>query len=312
MSAASIKIFVGVTDLDWFEFLSRRPDVDEVNFWQPGGRSAFRALQPGELFLFKLHSPNNYIVGGGLFGHASIVPISLAWEAFGPMNGAMSLEEMRWRVARYRREPLGARTDYVIGCRILEQPFFWPRELWLPIADRWSPSIVVGKTFDTSDADGRYLWDAVRERIAARPTPAPGPLDEVVRYGSPRLVKPRLGQGTFRVAVTDSYGRRCAITGERTLPVLDAAHIKAYGAGGGHEVSNGLLLRTDIHKLFDRGYVTVDSDFRFAVSPRLREDFQNGRHYYDLVGQPLRLPERGHLQPDPEALDWHRSECFLR
>jgi hypothetical protein len=62
--------------------------LDEVNFWQPGGRSQFRVLQPGELFLFKLHSPNNFIVGGGLFGHASIVPISLAREAFGDKNGA--------------------------------------------------------------------------------------------------------------------------------------------------------------------------------------------------------------------------------
>jgi putative restriction endonuclease len=140
VSAASIKIFVGVNDLDWFKFLSRRSNIEEANFWQPGGRSEFRALQPGELFLFKLHSPNNFIVGGGLFGHASIVPISLAWEAFGEMNGATSLEEMRRRVARYRRELPDDRTDFPIGCRILEQPFFWPlfwpRDLWLPIVDR--------------------------------------------------------------------------------------------------------------------------------------------------------------------------------
>ncbi|SFT57802.1 HNH endonuclease [Mesorhizobium sp. YR577] len=227
------------------------------------------------------------------------------------MNGAESLEEMRRRVARYRREPVEYRTDYSIGCRILEQPFFWPRDLWIPIADRWAPSIVVGKSFDTGHADGRFFWDAVRERLAARSAAAPSPLDEVARYSTPRLVKPRLGQGTFRVAVTDSYDRRCAITGERTLPVLDAAHIRAYGAGGEHEVSNGLLLRTDIHKLFDRGYVTADPDFRFVVSPRLREDFQNGKHYYDLAGQDLRLPVQQRLRPDPEALDWHRQERFL-
>jgi putative restriction endonuclease len=312
VGTASIKIFIGVTDLNWFRFLSQRPDIDEVNFWQPGGRSAFRAVRPGELFLFKLHSPNNFIVGGGLFGHASIVPISLAWEAFGPMNGAASLEEMRQRVARYRREPVDPRTDYSIGCRILEQPFFWPRELWLPIADRWAPNIVVGKTFDTQEQGGRYLWDAVQERLAAQPPREPGPLQEVARYGIPQLVKPRFGQGTFRIAVMDSYERRCAITGERTLPVLDAAHIKAYGAGGSHEVSNGLLLRTDIHKLFDRGYVTLDPERRFVVSPRLRKEFKNGRHYYELAGQPLRVPGHPLLQPDPAALEWHREERFLR
>jgi putative restriction endonuclease len=83
-------------------------------------------------------SPNNFIVGGGLFGHASIVPISLAWAAFGERNGASSLDEMRVRVAPYRRELVDLRADYSIGCRILEQPFFWPRDLWLPIAGRLS------------------------------------------------------------------------------------------------------------------------------------------------------------------------------
>jgi hypothetical protein len=56
---------VGVTDYDWFHFLSSLESVDEVNFWQPGGQTNFKALQPGELFLFKLHAPRNFIVGAG-------------------------------------------------------------------------------------------------------------------------------------------------------------------------------------------------------------------------------------------------------
>ena len=71
--------------------------------------------------------------------------------------------------------------------------------------------------------------------------------------------------------MTDGYDRRCAISGEKTLPILDAAHIRSYASGGEHEVSNGLLLRTDIHKLFDRGYVTITEEralrgFRAAQS----------------------------------------------
>lgn len=98
-----VNIFVGVTDQDWFDRLSlERPD--EVNFWAPSGRANFRALQPGELFLFKLHAPRNFIVGGGVFSHASNVPLSLAWEAFGPKNGVASLAEMRQRIAKYRRD----------------------------------------------------------------------------------------------------------------------------------------------------------------------------------------------------------------
>ena len=58
-----MNLYVGITDLDWFTHL-KATQPDEVNFWQPGGSRAFKTLLPGEPFLFKLHSPRNYIVGG--------------------------------------------------------------------------------------------------------------------------------------------------------------------------------------------------------------------------------------------------------
>jgi len=78
-----VNLFIGVTDYKWFAFLSGMPKPEEVNFWQPGGRTTFRALKSGELFLFKLHSPRNFIVGGGVFAHSDILLASVAWEAFG-------------------------------------------------------------------------------------------------------------------------------------------------------------------------------------------------------------------------------------
>ena len=59
-----MKAFVAVTDGDWFRFLGSQRELDEVNFWQPGGNRRFAALSPGEPFLFKLHAPENFIVGG--------------------------------------------------------------------------------------------------------------------------------------------------------------------------------------------------------------------------------------------------------
>jgi putative restriction endonuclease len=303
-----VKLFVGLTDRDWYEHLRRQTDPEEVNFWQPSGRAQFRALQPGELFLFKLHSPLNFIVGGGVFAHGSIAPTSLAWEAFGEANGASSLVQMRERVARYRRERFDPQADYQIGCRLLEQPFFFPEGDWIPVPASWAPEIVVGKGFDTSEGDGRRLWEAVQERIVATKPAASAP---EMRWGPPRLIAPRLGQGTFRIAVTDNYGRRCAVTGEKTLPILDAAHIRAISDGGAHELSNGLLLRTDIHRLFDLGYVTVSTGGRFEVGRRLREDFDNGRHYYELHGQPLRLPREAEARPSNVAIEWHQNSRFL-
>jgi putative restriction endonuclease len=108
--------------------------------------------------------------------------------------------------------------------------------------------------------------------------------------------------------VTDAYERRCTITGERTLPVLEAAHIQPYSLGGPHQPENGLLLRSDLHTLFDQGYVTVDADqLKVVVSNRIREEFENGRDYYHLHGRAIRLPHEGNSLPSREYLTFHNS-----
>jgi putative restriction endonuclease len=68
----NMQAYIGITDRDWFDFLRSRPQLDEVNFWQPSGNRQFRALNPDELFLFKLHAPYNSIVGGGFFAYFSV------------------------------------------------------------------------------------------------------------------------------------------------------------------------------------------------------------------------------------------------
>jgi putative restriction endonuclease len=304
-----VRAFVGVTDGDWYELLAAQAHLDEVNFWQPGGNRVFRVLEPGELFLFKLHSPQNFVVGGGVFAHASILPISLAWDAFGIANGASTLLEMRDRVDKYRRRAGDRTEDYSVGCILLEEPFFLPRERWVPVPEDFSRNIVQGKTYDLEREPGATLWRSLQESIAS--ARAPMVAEEEQRYGSPQLVAPRLGQGSFRVLVTDVYERRCAVTGERTLPVLEAAHIQPYAAGGRHSIRNGLLLRSDLHTLFDRGYVTVTPEAHLEVSRRIRERFENGHEYYALHGRDLRLPKQPDSRPAPDLLRWHNENVFL-
>ncbi len=307
-----MKLWVGITDKDWFQFLSRI-SADEVNFWQPSGSRVFRALQAGEPFLFKLHSPDNFIVGGGHFVRYSALPASLAWDAFGPKNGVGSLEELNTRVRHYRRED--ASVDPVIGCNILAEPFFLPRSAWIAVSAGWAPNIVQGKTYDTTEAEGRALWDAVHVALTSNPgvsePPVQGDSYDENRFGAEYLTRGRLGQGAFRVLVTDAYERRCAVTGEKTLPVLEAAHIKPYALLGPHRVSNGILLRSDLHKLFDLGYLTVTPELRVEVSPRLKTEWQNGREYYTHHGQPLRVhPTDPASRPGREFLSWHNENRF--
>lgn len=309
-----MKIWVGVTDDDWFKRLSHI-HPDEVNFWQPSGSRTFRALQPGEFFLFKLHSPKNFIVGGGQFVRYSPLPASLAWDAFGDKNGVGSYQELVARVRRYRRGVDAGVIDPVIGCNVLAEPFFLPENQWIPVPSDWASNIVQGKTYDSGEAEGRKLWQALQQSFARLPGDQAFREDRMVadgeRFGSEYLTRSRLGQGAFRVLVTDAYDRHCAVTGEQTLPVLEAAHIKPYALQGPHLVRNGLLLRSDLHKLFDLGYVTVTPELRFEVSPRLRQEWHNGKEYYAYHGHALRfLPTDAANLPDRAYLSWHNEHCF--
>jgi hypothetical protein len=234
-SAMAVRLVVAVTDRDWFDHLRQLPNLAEVNFWSPSPRS-FQALREGELFLFKLHAPFNVIVGGGVFALANNMPLALAWEAFGEANGAHDLNEMRARILRYRRiEDQKASID--IGCRILTQPFFLPESQWFSPPASWSRNIVSFRTYSTDDSEGLALWEKVLDlHDPASSVPIEG-LGEP-RFGEPTLIRPRLGRGAFRLLVTDLYDRRCAITAERTLPALEAAHVRPYANGGEHTASN--------------------------------------------------------------------------
>jgi len=307
-----LRIFIAVTDDDWFAQLSSGQPPDEVNFWQPSGNVQFRALQPGELFLFMLHSPRDYIVGGGFFSHFTILPASLAWKAFGPKNGAQTEREMRARIEHYRRVEPNLIEDYNIGCVLLESPFFFDEKDWIP-ATEWSRQIVRGKGYDSETEPGKSLWERVQAVLTAKHLETVSTMVGVgsgPRYGTPQTVLPRLGQGSFRVVVTDAYRRRCAFTGSPVLYVLDAAHIRPYAEGGPHSVQNGILLREDFHTLFDRGYLTVTPEYRVEVSERIQDEFENGREYYSLRGSPISLPRQPEFRPAAEYLQWHNANLF--
>ncbi|MGH0033144.1 MAG: HNH endonuclease [Myxococcota bacterium] len=302
-----MKSFVAVTDFEWFDLLRRQPDLVEVNFWQPGGTRLFKTIGVGDLFLFKLHSPRNFIVGGGLLAHSSLLPISLAWSSFGIANGVRSLQEMRERTLRYRRRSPADREDFTIGCILLSQPFFLPESQWVPVPEDWRPNIVQGKTYDLTVEPGATMVRRLQEAQRGLRLRDEG----TERYGEATLVRPRLGQGSFRVVVTDAYQRRCAITGERVLPVLEAAHVRPYASGGEHSVENGLLLRSDLHTLFDRGYLTITPDRELEVSSRIHDEFHNGREYYALGGRRLRPPRSPDQEISAENIHWHNERVYL-
>lgn len=314
-----MKYWVGITDDIWFSFLKNlEPPPDEVSFWHPSGKPPFS--QETSLFLFKLHAPNNSIVGGGIFGGSVKLPLSLLWEAFGQKNGRENFSDLQAIITSYRdKHKRTYHPNPEIASSIILEPFFWPEKDWIDISHLWKRGLVQGKFFNTENPEEDLIWQKVQDRLAARnidekslkSSDVSGSYTDKgpeLRYGKGYVIRPRIGQGLFRVSVIEAYHKRCSITGEKTLPVLEAAHIKPYSSSGPHTTSNGLLLRADLHKLFDNHYITVTADLHVEVSSRIREEYENGREYYKMHGKKLEvIPEKSSDRPSREYLDWHNN-----
>lgn len=293
-----MRTIVAVTDNAWASFLRSRPEVTEANFWLPSAKVGFGGAT-GTLFLFKTHFPQNRLVGGGWVSGFNRERASEAWRFFGEGNGVGSPAELVAAIHRYRRD--ASDPDPEIGCVLLRDLFF--------VADADAPfgppdfasNIVRWKAYESSP----YLDLVVPGLLASAGRAVPGPV-----FGDPRLTVPRLGQQAFKSLVLTAYHRRCAITGAKITPTLQAAHIRPVSQAGEHRLDNGLLLRSDVHTLFDAGYLGVDDRLRIQVSPRLRTDFGNGAEFYARAGSVIDLPERRADRPATDAVTWHMDMVF--
>ena len=302
--------YVANTDADWHAYLRATSPHEEVNFWQPAGGRTFRVIQPGEPVFFRLKRPYSCIPGFGLLARYETLPVQLAWDCFLHANGTPDFPTMLARVRHYNRK-LGNAVPgamHEIGCMMIGSPVFFAPSDPVPEPADWKGPIVSGKGYSLEHGEGLRIWEACLARVQAKPVATAA--QDAPRFGDPYLVVPRLGQASFRAVVTQAYGRACAVSSEHSLPVLDAAHIVPYAKGGTHVVRNGLVLRSDIHRLFDAGYVTVTPEHRFEVSPRLKEDFSNGRSYFAFHGQAIQLPARVEDRPEAALLQWHNEHCY--
>lgn len=143
-------------------------------------------------------------------------------------------------------------------------------------------------------------FDRLVDALEASRAPEPEALAEGRRR---RLaeVTARQGQADFRRRLLEAYGGRCAITGCDTEAALQAAHISPYDGPATNRVTNGLLLRADVHNLFDRGLIWIDDQLRIRVKAE-------AAHYTRRSGDKLHLPARTADHPDAAALRAHRRK----
>ncbi|MDQ1249748.1 MAG: putative restriction endonuclease [Actinomycetota bacterium] len=303
--------YIGVTDGEWANFLNVS-GCAEVNFWIPSNRP-FKALKVGEPFLFKSKYPDNRLIGGGFFEHATSLRCSEAWNCLGSGNGVPDMRALVRKVNDYRDEPVHD-PDPIIGCIILNDVTFFSSDSCPPGPASFAKNVVSGKGYtlpsEDTEVEAAFRLLAMAQAADAAPIDYFHPDTTAEMFGDARLVRPRLGQGGFRASILDAYGRRCAITGHKITPTLQAAHIRPVSEGGQHRVDNGLLLRSDVHTMFDLGFLTVDPNFALRVSPSLRDEFGNGEEFYQREGRVIALPTGSQQQPNREFLEWHGAEVF--
>jgi hypothetical protein len=159
---------------------------------------------------------------------------------------------------------------------------------------------------DCEPREGEEQLAVEAEAVAGSPDFDPDSVEDA-REKVLRAIVMRRGQPEFRRQLLNAYGSRCAITGCSVPAVLDAAHIIRYQGPTTNHVKNGLLLRTDIHTLFDLGLVAVDAE---TMTVLLADELSNSP-YGDLAGKKVRVPEMDDFAPNRTALDRHRKLAGL-
>mgnify|MGYP001032738397 CR=1 FL=1 len=302
--------YVGNTDHDWFDFCKQQENLTEVNFWQPS-RQHFKALDEGGIFFFRRKAPINKIGGFGILASAGEASIETSWRDLGVSNGVVSKEDFIARVAKYKRSNT-VDQQTVIGFKILTNPVFLEEHEWIDLPIDWANSIVSGKGYNADAIQARGLRKLYEtNRAVTSPASPPDGFGEIptgFSYGSHSKV--RKGQNAFRMRLLSAYSNRCAVTGVGAEVCLEAAHIDPYSQDQNHDVSNGILLRADIHALFDANLLSINTDFRIVISTRLKEIAGEGCEYLDLNGKKIRLPNARSNWPSENKLAKHMLELL--
>lgn len=304
-------IALSPTDIGWFNFLAKQNDLTVVNFWTPTDWN-IQNLQPGDYWYFVLKGPEpRKIGGGGRFVEYKHMRASKAWDLYGYGNGSTTYKEMVDWLNEYigkRAQTAKPSSDPEIGCIILDKCTFLPTHLQKTAADfglTFPSQVVKFKTFDHLPLQlGRLPTTTEVIDISDEYNPSN---DEDGRKRTLASIVRRRGQAAFRQSLLDAYEGRCAITGCDVVDALEAAHITPYMGHQTNTLQNGLLLRTDIHTLFDLGKIAIcPNQFRIILHPDLKRGY-----YSALEGKMIAVPKNKSAWPSKFAIEKHKKESGL-
>ncbi len=289
-------VYASTTRL-WFDALARlRPE--KVAFWQPTPARPLR-LHPGERWYFKeLGAP--LVLGFGTYSGWERLTIEDLFETYGIAAG------------------YATKADLIAALQIFDPDKGAGSEIGNVVLNDFTPfehPIALGSV-GLNDLNVRFNYiegdDPIAAYVGGLRAGQPAThfelrnAERAERAAATRKV--RVGQGAFRRLLIGTYGAVCAFTGPQLEETLQAAHIQPYVDAESNHIRNGLLLRADMHLLFDLGLLTLTSDCRIEVSKKL-----SGRDpsVECLHGTVATLKSVDGVKPSPPAIEFHRAEVFV-
>lgn len=299
---------VYITDPSWLSSLERTGVRQSVNFWRKDRRSL--RLLPGDLFYFKLKGSRS-VAGRAYFREQLQLTATEAWERFREGNGAVSQSELETRAQRALKMNGGS-----LNCLILDGLEILPTQARPQIRPGDFPGAIQNCKFfkqgslpsvEASFSEPRALSTLVGAEAEAS---TEGQFDprfiSTIRAMAIRAICVRRGQRKFRKDLLAAYNDKCCVTGETAPAILEAAHIHPYRGADTNQVANGLLLRTDLHTLFDFGLWTLEDTFTIRLSSHII----SSKSYAGYDGATIAVPNKPQLRPSKAALRFHREMIF--
>ncbi len=290
---------IAPTDNTWFQFLRDTELNSFVNFWTPTPWN-IKKLNQGERWYFLLKSPIRQLGGFGEFYEYKNLTTNEAWKEFGKRNGCVDKAQFINRIQNYidkNSESFGGKSidvnTYQIGCIVLVNCQYWDEEKYLRPEDfqiDFAAQVVKYKYFDQYDPftiqiDGSHNFNLVNEP----------------REDFKREVSQRKGQSEFKGKILKAYENKCCITGEACPELLEAAHLQSYLTESSNHIQNGVLLRVDLHRLYDSGLLFIDSHYIVHISSLIQSIT-----YQQYNGQRISLPDNPNSYPSKESLELKR------
>jgi putative restriction endonuclease len=244
-----------------------------------------------------LKAPIRKIGGGGTFKEYIDLSVDEAWKRFGLKNGCGNKKELIDRLNQYRtRRSMeeGISHEEKIGCIVLQDVETWDKDKYIDLGKTsisFPDQVVKIKYF----TEGESFLESPSVSKSTKFILLPS---GILKEGSTTTITARKGQGSFKAMISRAYGNACCISEELTPELLEAAHIQPYFNESSNHTQNGLLLRVDLHKLYDNGLLHIDSDYVIHISPYLKSDYYRGFH-----GKRIQVPGNKSEWPSVEALN---------